>query len=54
MTMRQFLRDNRQAIDAAIKKMCPNGRPSNDAERRLWIANDEALYHWAKREGVRV
>jgi hypothetical protein len=26
----------------------------SDAERRLWILNDEGLYNWARREGVRI
>ena len=28
--------------------------PLNDAERRLWILNDEGLYNWARSEGVKV
>lgn len=26
----------------------------DDAERRLWILNDEGLYRWARAEGVRI
>ena len=26
----------------------------NDIERRDWIMNDESLYNWARREGVRI
>ncbi len=28
--------------------------PRNDKERHSWILNDEYLYHWAKREGVKI
>lgn len=26
----------------------------DDAERRLWILNDEGLYRWARSEGVKI
>ena len=26
----------------------------NNEERRQWILNDEGLYNWARREGVRI
>ena len=26
----------------------------NDADRRSWIANNEALYNWARSEGVKI
>jgi len=73
MTMRDFIRDNRAEIDAAINRVlchvpatascyCPlsgtdhyhEPDPLNDAERRQWVMNDEGLYMWARREGVRV
>jgi len=53
MTMRDFIRENRDALDEAIRRVCPNCR-LNDAERREWIANDEGLYRWARSEGVRI
>ena len=28
--------------------------PLTDKDLREWINNDEGLYHWARREGVRV
>lgn len=31
-----------------------DGRKLDDAERRLWILNDEGLYNWARSEGVRI
>jgi hypothetical protein len=49
-----FIRNNRKAITAHILSRCPNIQSINDEERRLWILNDEILYLWAKREGVRV
>ena len=45
--LKQFIKDNRNEIDQAISRVCPNcGK--NDHERRLWILNDEGLYLWAR------
>jgi hypothetical protein len=55
VTLRQFIRENRTEIDAAIERAL--GGPSqykNDEERRLWVLNDEGLYLWARRSGVRI
>lgn len=67
MTLRDFIRRNREAIDATInatvyrydgnggRGTVPNPAPRyNDAVREQWIANEESLYNWARREGVRV
>jgi len=54
MTMREFLRVNRAELDAAIRRVVPNGRPLNNEERQQWVLNDEGLYQWARREGVKV
>lgn len=54
MTLRQFIRENRAELDAAIRGACPNGPALNDEERRQWILNDEGLYRWARRSGVRI
>lgn len=48
MTLTQFIRENRNEIDNLI-----NSPYKNDNERRLYILNDESLYRWAKRNGVR-
>jgi hypothetical protein len=53
MTLRNFIKENREELDACIKSVCPNCRLNND-EREMWINNDEGLYLWAKREGVRI
>lgn len=53
MTLKQFIKENKAEIDAAIKRVCDNCR-MNDRERRLWILNDEGLYRWARSEGVRI
>lgn len=53
MTMKEFIKENREAIDATIKRQASNTR-FNDEERRLWILNDEGLYQWARREGVKI
>ena len=51
--LREFIRENRDTIDEAIRRVLP-GKQFNDEERRLWILNDEGLYHWAQSEGVRI
>jgi hypothetical protein len=53
MTLRQFIKEHRQELDDCIQRAAP-GAPKNDDERRLWILNDEGLYHWARSEGVRI
>ncbi len=67
MTLKQFIRDNRQELDNAIngalyqydgnggRGTIPDPPPQrNDEERRLWVLNDEGLYSWARSEGVRI
>jgi len=58
MTLRQFIRDNRSELDAAIARgmsvSVDDLHRRNDDERRLWILNDEGLYRWARSEGVRI
>lgn len=52
MTLKQFIKENKAELDACIKRV--SDVRLNDSERRLWILNDEGLYLWAKREGVRL
>jgi aromatic ring-cleaving dioxygenase len=52
MTLTEFIKENKQEIDACIKKVVRNCKLDNQ-ERRLWILNDEGLYTWAKSEGVK-
>jgi len=54
MTLKDFIKENRKDLDACIERVCPNQRYKNDEERRLWVLNDEGLYNWARRSGVRV
>ena len=56
MTLKQFIRDNRTELDTAIARaLGRNENPkANDEERRLWVLNDESLYHWACSEGVKI
>ena len=54
MTLRQFIKDNREEIDSYIKSVVPNARYFNDEERRQWIYNDERLYRWARSSGVQI
>ena len=51
MTFYEFVRQNRAEIDSVIRSN--GGSKFNDAERRMWVLNDEELYLWAKREGVK-
>lgn len=53
MTLKNFIKENREELDRCIKSTCPNCRLNNE-ERRLWILNDEGLYRWAKSCGVRI
>lgn len=53
MTMKDFIKENKEEIDSLIKSVCSNCK-INDQERRMWILNDEWLYRWARREGVRI
>lgn len=53
MNMKQFIRQNRSEIDMYIKESCDNCK-LNDEEREMWIRNDEGLYNFAKRYGVRL
>ena len=53
MKLQDFIKQNRQELDECIKKVCNNCRLNNQ-ERKLWILNDEDLYHWARSEGVKI
>ena len=53
MTMRDFIKNNRGELHACIDSVAPQ-HPKNDGELQLWINNDESLYLWAKREGVKI
>ena len=53
MTMRAFIKENREEIDTAIHRVVP-GCSLNNEERRQWILNDEGLYNWARSAGVRI
>ena len=55
MTQREWLRKNRTELDIYIRRAL--GYPDyrlNDYDRWQWVQNDEGLYLWAKRDGVRV
>ncbi len=67
MTLRSFVRENREYIDEIINQVVfrydGNGGPGvvpdppptrNDDEREQWISNDEGLYDWARSSGVRM
>lgn len=67
MTFKEFIRENREEIDHCINSVLyrhdgrggrgtiPDPPPQrNDDDRRQWILNDEGLYNWARREGVKI
>lgn len=53
MTLKEFIRKNKEEIDQCICAAVPGTGLSND-ERRLWVLNDEDLYKWARSEGVKI
>ena len=53
MTLSNFIKENREEIDRVIKRGVPGAR-LNYEERRLWVLNDEDLYLWARRNGVKI
>lgn len=60
--LRAFITEHRTELDAAIiRHLTRYDKPGfkrdihiDDAERRLWILNDEGLYNWARSEGVMI
>lgn len=54
LTLAEFIKEHRAEIDAAILRVVGSLPYKNDAERRLWVLNDEGLYRWARSEGVRI
>ena len=53
MTLRNFIKENKEEIDQCIKNVVPNAQ-LNYEERRMWILNDEGLYMWARSNGVKI
>ena len=57
MTMREFIRRNREELDKCIENGMGSPIPrglKNDQERELWVRNDEGLYLWARNDGVNI
>ncbi len=51
MTLDKFLRKHKREIDQTARRLGGRG-VLTDAERRLWVLNDESLYLWARRLGA--
>lgn len=55
MSKREFIRKNRAELDRHIRKVLDRpDHPLNDNDREEWIMNDEWLYNWARKAGVRI
>lgn len=54
MSLRDFIRRNRVELDSMIRSIWSTTDRLNDEDRRTWVLNDEGLYRWARREGVRI
>lgn len=54
MTLREFIRQNRDELDSAIHAALGSRVKLNNDDREEWILNDEGLYRWARSEGVNV
>lgn len=54
MNKRDFMREYREDIDSVIKAACGEDFRINNAERENWIINDESLYRFAIRKGIRL
>jgi len=53
MRLREFIRENREDLDAAIRSVPGmDDAKLNDTDREEWVRNDESLYLWARRCGV--
>ncbi len=52
-SLKMWIKQNRVEIDEVIKSVYSNCR-LNDAERELWVLNEEYLYKWARSENVDV
>lgn len=52
MTIEDFIKENQAQIDYWICKETGSNDPLDNQERELWVMNDQALYNWAKDEGV--
>lgn len=53
MTLKQFIEENKEELDRCIHRVVPNVKLDYN-ERRLWIINDEFLYHRAKSCGCKI
>lgn len=59
MTLAKFIETNIETLDVFIKEECSNAPVNREGivtkeECRLWILNNENLYHWARMEGVKI
>lgn len=54
MSLRDFIRENRDEIEAGIRKTVPNIGRLTLEDLRQWVLNDEGLYNWARSSGVRI
>ena len=54
MSLKQFIREHKEEINAYIKAKVGSDFIDTDNERKLWVLNDETLYNHAKSHGVKL
>jgi hypothetical protein len=56
MGIRQFVKEHRTELDEHIRLALKGNLwlRLNDSERVLWVLNDETLYNFARRCGVKI
>ena len=55
MTLKEFIKVNKQDIDLSIRRVVDNDEfKITNSDREEWVLNDEGLYLWTKDCGVRI
>lgn len=50
MTLRNFVKENREEITKAVLAICSNCKVTL-VDLEEWVQNDQGLYSWARSEG---
>ena len=56
MTKREFISGNKLILTAIINQLLhnPTDTKISNSEIEIWLLNNEELYNWARRSGVRI